>query len=48
MTFTVYTVYDEPFTVDLETLDDLATIAERHGWEELVVDMRELTITVGR
>jgi hypothetical protein len=48
MTFTVYDLVSEPYTIDLETLDDLTTLSERYGWEELVVDMRELTILVGR
>jgi len=48
MTFTVYDLVSEPYTIDLETLDDLTTLSERYGWEELVVDMRELTIIVGR
>lgn len=47
MTFTILTATGETYTVDLETLDDLATLADRYGWQELKVDMRELTISVG-
>lgn len=47
MTFTVWTVDEEPYTVDLDTMDDLAMLAERYGWERLTVDMRELAILVG-
>lgn len=46
MTFTVYNIIDEPYTIDVETVDDLMALAEREGWEELRIDMRELTIVI--
>lgn len=47
MTFTVWTGFDAPYTIDIETMDDIAALAERYGWERLTIDMRELTILVG-
>ena len=47
MTFTLIDlITNATTTIDLETLDDLAELADRMGWRELRVDMRKLTITV--
>ena len=47
MTFTVLTGFAEPYTVDLDTMDDLAALAEHYGWSQLTVNMREQEILVG-
>ena len=47
MTFTLIDlITNTTTTIDLETLDDLTELADRMGWRELRVDMRNLTITV--
>lgn len=45
MTFYVKTK-DESYYIDIETMDDLALLADKHGWAKMIIDMWDLTITI--
>ena len=34
------------YHLDVETLDDLASLADKYGWINLVVDFHNMTITI--
>lgn len=49
MTFTViesYTDHFDRYTIDLETLDDLATLSDRFGGHQFTISMTAMTIAV--
>jgi len=45
MTFLVC-YHGESYYLDVETLDDLATLADKYGWVNLVIDFHNMTITI--
>lgn len=45
MTFTVIDPNGNRYTIDLETLDDLSSLADRYGWMPFKVNMIDMTIT---
>lgn len=45
MTFLVC-YHGESYHLDIETLDDLATLADKYGWVNLVIDFHNMTITI--
>jgi hypothetical protein len=46
MTFTVFSLTLEPYTIDIETLDDLQELASFHGWKNMIVNFSDMTITI--
>lgn len=49
MTFTVIESYNDHFnryTIDLETLDDLATLSDKFGGHQFTISMVAMTIAV--
>lgn len=45
MTFTI--IYKNILdTVDIETLDELAYVYEDYGYTKMIIDMRNMTITI--
>lgn len=44
MTFTVINPDGERYTIDLETLDDLQSLADQYGWMPLKVNFIDMTI----
>ena len=48
MTFTVIVIGAETFSVDFETLEDLASFANEYALaDSFVVDLKAMTITIG-
>ncbi len=46
MTFTIINYFtDERYTLDVETLDDLLSLADGYG--TLTIDVQNLTVTIG-
>ena len=45
MTFLIC-YHGESYYLDIETLDDLQTLADKYGWVKLAVDFHNMTITV--
>ena len=46
MTFTIIEKSGNRYTIDVESLDELTTLAERYGWATLAVNIWEMTITI--
>ena len=38
--------HGESYHLDVETLDDLATLADKYGWVKLDVDFKNMVITI--
>ena len=48
MTFTVTVIGAETFTLDIETLEDLASFANEYALaDSFIVDLKAMTITIG-
>ena len=45
MTFLIC-YHGESYTADIETLDDLQTLADRYGWVKMDVDFKRMVITI--
>ena len=45
MTFTIYD-HGTVTTFDVDTVDDLMTLADKYGWKRMKVDMFALTIDI--
>ena len=45
MTFLVC-YHGESYHIDIETLDDLQTLADRYGWVNLVIDFKRMVINI--
>lgn len=45
MTFLVC-YHGTSYHLDVETLDDLVTLADKYGWVNLVIDFHNMTITI--
>jgi hypothetical protein len=45
MTFLIC-YHGESYYLDIETLDDLQTLADKYGWVKLAIDFHNMTITV--
>ena len=45
MTFLIC-YHGESYHLDIETLDDLASLADKYGWVKLDIDFKRMVITV--
>ena len=46
MTFTIIEKDNARYTIDIEDMNELLDLAEKHGWATMNVDMWNLTITI--
>lgn len=46
MTFKVIVIGFEPYLLDVETLDDLQSLADQYSWGTLTINFREMTVTI--
>jgi len=46
MTFKVSVMGFEPYFIDVETLDELQSLADEYSWKGMYIDFKNMTITI--